>query len=752
MNEQQQNRFVTVCVRLAPWWVVLYTACLVKTGAAEAALGLGVALALACWAVGRRTALMLPGKAVWQGIGAVFLAYWGAELLSAPDALVPAKAWKEVALDVRYLPALWLAAVAVREAHGRRIVYAGIAVVTAWWTLDAVAQGLTGTSPTLWLAKLVSPSIEARQLYPDRMQGLFGATNFTLGQTLASLTPFLLFWLRGRVLWLPATAALCFVILLTGTRAAWVTLALVLLCELWLMRTVWLRLRGKKLAALLVGIVVALSAVGWSAWQHDGFKGRVQQTMGLFSKNVQAQDWALSGRATLWSSGTERMLRDHWLNGVGVRSFRDAYPQYAGKEYAGQGDLFTQGGGTAMHAHQIVLELLSETGLVGLALWLAAAGWLIRLWWRASDAIRARASPATLAAVVTFFPLNTHLAFFSSYWGSLSLMLIGLTIGGLASTEPSPQPHRLRDCRRILIIKHGAFGDLVQSFGTLADIRAELPQAELTLLTAPAYRNLMARCPHIDRVLTDARPHWRHWRENRALLKQLAAERFDAVIDLQHSARVRHYRRLAFQNALWIGAASTPVPSMLEGFRQQLLAAGITVRHAPQPDAHWMAADMDGFLARHRVPERFIFLIPGCSAAHPEKRWPYYAALAAVLRARGFAVVTAPGLDELAWAHTLGGHVLLHENGAILDWFELAGVLRRAAFVVGNDTGPSHLAAALGLRGLALFGPATSATRTAIAREGRFAALEAPDLAKLPVDAVFQRILDGLDPADLLHT
>ncbi|MBR4876356.1 MAG: hypothetical protein IKU14_01415, partial [Rhodocyclaceae bacterium] len=79
-------------------------------------------------------------------------------------------------------------------------------------------------------------------------------------------------------------------------------------------------------------------------------------------------------------------------------------------------------------------------------------------------------------------------------------------------------------------------------------------------------------------------------------------------------------------------------------------------------------------------------------------------------------------------------------------WFELAGVLRRAACVVGNDTGPSHLAAALGRRGLALFGPATSATKTAIAR-AHFAALEVEDLAQLSVETVCARVCEALEQA-----
>ena len=792
IENARQQKITNAVSRIAPWWVVLYVFCLPGAGSSEIALALGVLLTLLGWVAGGRAVMALPGRAVWQAIGVVFLAYWGSELVSSIWAQIPAKAWREVAQDVRYLPVLWLAALAMREVAGRKVVYAGIAAVIAFWTVDAAIQGLTGTSPILAVCKLFWPQIEARQLYADRLQGLFGSKKFTLGQTLASLSPFLLFCVRGRVAWLVAVALLEFVILLTGTRAAWITLGVVLLCELWLNREVLRCFGGKAQVAFVLGVCLLTLAVAGAAWQKPGFQQRAKTAAMLTpfvsnsdsagvpqpattapkppvvstksdSEHVQqqakaaakrrdierdhAKDVATSFRWTIWSTSVPRMIAEHWGVGVGVRGFRDAYPRYAGKERAGEEDFFTQHGGTVLHAHQIVLEVLSETGVVGLLMWLAAAFWLIRRWHEAPEAARVRASPATVAVMVTFFPLNTHLGFFSSHWGGFSLMLTGLFVGALCSREPLlPIRRSLRECRKILVIKHGAFGDLVQSFGTLADIRADLPQAEITLLTTSTYRKLMERCPYVDRVLTDGRAKWWQWRENRRLLRTLAGQAFDGVIDLQHSGRVRYYRYAALRDAMWVGKTAAPAPSMLASFRLQLLAAGIAVKHAPQPDAQWMAAEMDDFLRQRGVPERFVFLIPGCSAAHTEKRWPHYAALAQALCECGIAVVIAPGPDELELARTLKGHVLLHEDGGVLDWFELAGVLRRAAFVVGNDTGPSHLAAALGRRGLALFGPATSATKTAIAR-AHFAALEVEDLAQLSVETVCARVCEALEQA-----
>ena len=87
----------------------------------------------------------------------------------------------------------------------------------------------------------------------------------------------------------------------------------------------------------------------------------------------------------------------------------------------------------AMHAHQIVLEVLSETGAIGLLLWIAGAVAAIRTWRRAHVAARRRALAPALALAVMCFPLNTHLAFYSaSAWGLLFWWLIALYVAAIA--------------------------------------------------------------------------------------------------------------------------------------------------------------------------------------------------------------------------------------------------------------------------------------------------------------------------------
>ncbi len=298
---------------------------------------------------------------------------------------------------------------------------------------------------------------------------------------------------------------------------------------------------------------------------------------------------------------------------------------------------------------------------------------------------------------------------------------------------PGPRPS-------ILVIRQGAFGDLVQADGALRDIRAHHPDAHITLLVAPQFRRLMERCPHVDALIVDPRAPWHRINHNLELLRELRERRFDRVYDLQDSQRTRLYRRLLSPDLPWHGKdnpGSSAVPDRT-AYARLLARAGVAATHTAAPDVGWMADDVTDLLAACGVDAGYIALVPGSSARHPHKRWPHYATLARRLAESGRQVVVAPGPDELDLARSLPCRLLMGPSG-YLDWFALAGVLASAAFVVGNDTGPTHLAACLGTPGLALFGPHTRAQRTGI-RLRAFEAIETPDLERLPVDEVVRQM------------
>lgn len=297
--------------------------------------------------------------------------------------------------------------------------------------------------------------------------------------------------------------------------------------------------------------------------------------------------------------------------------------------------------------------------------------------------------------------------------------------------------------KRILIIKHGAFGDLIQAQGAIQDIRLNFPNAHLTLLTAPVFESLMQRCPHLDAVITDARkPYWQ-LRQLWQLAKTLQQPKFDVVIDLQNSTRTNWYRRYFLSKSHWIGRLPTePKPvSGLKGLATLFEVNQVATQYLMQPDLSWLADDVAQPLTGIGVSGDYCVLIPGASAAHPEKRWPYYTQLAERLVQAGHQVVTVLGPDELALAQGFTTPVLTG-----LNWFELAGLIQQSAFVIGNDTGPCHLASGMHKRGLALFGPTTSAARSELAR-GPFETVEASQLTALSAETVHAMITHRLAEA-----
>ncbi len=277
----------------------------------------------------------------------------------------------------------------------------------------------------------------------------------------------------------------------------------------------------------------------------------------------------------------------------------------------------------------------------------------------------------------------------------------------------------------ILIIKLSALGDVIQAEGAIHDIRLHHPDEKITVLTMPQFRRIMERCPWVDEVVCDNRPsRWNPvamWR----LRTFFHRRRFSMVYDLQQVGRTRFYYRWLHPGRQWLGNAPgcacfrrrPPGTSAPDHFHALLTAAGITASHTRNPDVSWMAAEVDQILAAEGLTGKdCALLIPGASAAHPEKRWPYYAELAEQLTTRGITPFTVPGPDERELCRTLPAKMLVPRNqeSGWYDFFFLAGFLRRAAFIVGNDTGPTHIAAGVGTGGVALFGGHASPQSTGL--------------------------------------
>lgn len=381
---------------------------------AELPVLIALVVVIALSVQGRFAALRGPGSGL---VLALFACYWLPILVSGFSAVEPSKTWSTAASAVRYLPFALFIVAGLSNLRSLRGVLLATAAVILIWLIDAWVQMATGFS--------IAGSAER-----ERLAGIFGADNLKLGPVLATLSPFLLLALRarfGRFGMAFGFVALVGPILMAGSRAAWLSFALV--CAILLWRET--RHVGRYLA--LVGcLAIALLIAATAAWKFsDRFDHRIDRSLLALQGTTQAVDEASAGRLSIWRAARDMIVERPW-SGIGARGFRYAYPDYAGK-----GDRFVDVSSEtgASHAHQIVLEVLSETGVIGLLLWLLGATLSIRAWLRASSVAREQALAPAIALIAMTFPLNTHLAFYSAWWGLLFWWLLALYVAALHSRE-----------------------------------------------------------------------------------------------------------------------------------------------------------------------------------------------------------------------------------------------------------------------------------------------------------------------------
>ncbi len=295
--------------------------------------------------------------------------------------------------------------------------------------------------------------------------------------------------------------------------------------------------------------------------------------------------------------------------------------------------------------------------------------------------------------------------------------------------------------KRVLVIRLGALGDFFLSLGPFAAIRARHAADEISLLTTAPFAALARRAPWFDRVEVDARPSPLDVPGVLRLSRQLAG--FDFVYDLQTSGRSSVYFTLAGRPA-WSGIASgcshphanprRDFMHTLERQREQLEMAG--VEEFPPPDLSWLLC-RPGL----ELPDPYVLLVPGAAPTRPRKRWPAerFGALAALLAAGGLTPVVAGTAGEAPLAARIRAAcpaaIDLTGQTALAD---LPGLAARAALAVGNDTGPMHVAAAVGCRCVVLFSadsdPALTAPR---GPDGAWpVVVRVGNLADLPVEDV----------------
>ena len=305
----------------------------------------------------------------------------------------------------------------------------------------------------------------------------------------------------------------------------------------------------------------------------------------------------------------------------------------------------------------------------------------------------------------------------------------------------------------ILIIKHGSLGDIAQACGAIQDISENHKDDVVHILTTKPYFELFKKNPYISNVILDKRLSRLNLIYLYSLMKNIKKYKFSKIYDLQNSSRTSFYKRILFPEAskdTW-SSTETTLPegitkddfdkdSVLSRFDHQLKSSGINTSHTLKPDFSWSPSDISKIKNYHQL-EKYIVLFPFCSPHLTSKKWPYYNDLISMINEKSenkIKIVIAPGPGEIKDASSVNALCVL-DNGKALDISQLAALIRDSLFVVANDTGPAHMSAHLGSKGIALFGSHTTPFKVSIEREN-FKAIQAPELSKLSVEKVFNRI------------
>lgn len=283
--------------------------------------------------------------------------------------------------------------------------------------------------------------------------------------------------------------------------------------------------------------------------------------------------------------------------------------------------------------------------------------------------------------------------------------------------ELGPQP-------RFLITRLSAIGDCIHTLPVVSALRRQFPDAEIAWVTQPATANLLKDHPAVDRMIVAPRDWFRSWRGIAQLAAQLRGQ-FDVAIDpqgLTKSAllarlsgaphRIGFARGQARELSPWLSNIRV-VPEqthVVDRYLELLRPLGIegpTVEFGLPIDPE-AAATVERAVRGFGISGPFALLNPG--AGWDSKVWPHerYAEMARHLwNARRLpSVVLWAGDQERTWAEsivaTAGGAAYLAPNTSLR---ELAAICSRAAVFVGSDTGPLHLAAAVGTPCVGMYGP-----------------------------------------------
>ncbi|PIE41293.1 MAG: hypothetical protein CSA49_04085 [Gammaproteobacteria bacterium] len=299
-----------------------------------------------------------------------------------------------------------------------------LAFLLAFWMLDAWVQMLSGHN-----------IFGMEPVHAGRISGLFGKKQILGWMILlyASVLGAVLIEhkkMKWLCLFVPIIIATIF---LSGTRSAWVGSVWVSMVLVGVLLHWKIKPNRKVLLMALILVVAFFSML----FQQERFQDRLNHTK-IINLDYETLDRVTSYRLVLWDT-TLDLIKDNWVNGVGVKAFRYAYPAYASTN---DPFVMVESSGRkkgAHHAHQIVLDTLAHNGLIGLFGLFLFFGILSRLFIKLLLLKEYLPMAYGLGVLGVLFPLNSHPSLFSSYWAQAVWFVIALMLASWNAYQNNPK-------------------------------------------------------------------------------------------------------------------------------------------------------------------------------------------------------------------------------------------------------------------------------------------------------------------------
>jgi len=285
---------------------------------------------------------------------------------------------------------------------------------------------------------------------------------------------------------------------------------------------------------------------------------------------------------------------------------------------------------------------------------------------------------------------------------------------------------------RVLIVRLGAMGDILHALPAITALRAAHPEWFLGWAVEPQWRDLLCagECdqrgpwmPVVDAIHVVPAKQWARsplsmetLRDIRRVRHELREARYDTCIDLQGAVRSAVIGRWARASRLigedkprehaarWLFRERVPTQGV-HVIEQAVEVANVVVGESLPSMLPLLPTDLTSETRANAIVQPFVLISPG--AGWGAKRWPTerYAAVARRLHEAGYNVVVNTGPGEESITQELVSLSGSTATALQLTITELIAITRRASLAIAGDTGPLHLASALGKPVVGIFGP-----------------------------------------------